>query len=168
MGREPFAAERSAALVRTSILWTDDRLESQEEIMENLVTRRSRRSLLGLLGVLAVSPKRSRAEAWWRTLDATAFPQANGDDRHWAKQPVVPNKIKDRIEPLEYSSQWLDPDSFLGRRVGLNLQVGLLKAVDVDSYLLPYREGKRPFWPSGEYRGCTFIRAMPSCARSCS
>jgi hypothetical protein len=99
MGREPFAAERSAALVRTSILWTDDRLESQEEIMENLVTRRSRRSLLGLLGVLAVSPKRSRAEAWWRTLDATAFPQANGDDRHWAKQPVVPNKIKDRIEP---------------------------------------------------------------------
>jgi hypothetical protein len=83
MGREPFAAERSAALVRTSILWTDDRLESQEEIMENLVTRRIfRRSLLGLLGVLAVSPKRSRAEAWWRTLDATAFPQANGDDRH--------------------------------------------------------------------------------------
>jgi uncharacterized protein len=122
--------------------------------MENLVNRRiSRRSLLGLLGVLAVSPKRSRAEVSWRMLDATAVPQASRDDRHWAKQPVVPNKIKDRIEPLEYSSQWLDPDSFLGRRVDLNLQVGLLKAVDVDSYLLPYRQGKRPFWPSGEYLG---------------
>ncbi|HVO62754.1 MAG TPA: beta-L-arabinofuranosidase domain-containing protein [Terriglobales bacterium] len=65
----------------------------------------------------------------------------------------MPNRVEDKIQPLEDSWQLLHPDSFLGRRLDLNTQVGLLQAIDLHSYLRPYREGKRPLWPSGEYLG---------------
>src|SRR4029077_11961821 len=113
----------------------------------------SRRSLLGVLGLLAVRSKRSIAEALWQTPAPQAARLATVEDRHWAKQPVVPNKVKDTLQPLGYSSQQLHPESFLGKHLDLNTQIGLLKAVDVDSYLRAYREGKRPFWPAGEYLG---------------
>jgi DUF1680 family protein len=115
--------------------------------------RISRRSLLGLLGVLALPSEASIAEPWCQDLKPATPPVATGEDRHWAKQPVVPNKIKDKIQPLDYSSQRLHPQSLLGCRLDLNVSAGLVKAIDIDSYLLPYREGKHPFWPSGEYLG---------------
>jgi uncharacterized protein len=122
--------------------------------MENRTGYRiSRRSLLGLLGMLAVPLKGSIAEAFQYSADPAPLPAKAAEGRHWAKQPIVPNKVSDKIQPLEYSSQSLHPESMLGQHLDLNTQVGLLKAIDIDSYLLPYREGKRPFWPSGEYLG---------------
>lgn len=70
-----------------------------------------------------------------------------------AKQPVVRNQVKEALQPLECSGQQLHPDSLLGRRLEINLRRGLLGAIDVESYLRPYREAKRPVWPSGEYLG---------------
>jgi DUF1680 family protein len=113
----------------------------------------SRRLMLGLLSTLAVPFQRSLVRAFGQAPEPAPIPPKIAGNRRWAKQPVVPNKIKDKIQPLEYSSQSLHPESLLGRRLDLNTQIGLLKAIDVDSYLLPYREGKRPFWPSGEYLG---------------
>ena len=121
--------------------------------------RISRRSLLGLLGLLTASCQRSLAGTFFRVSDPTLFPAAAAKGRNWAKQPVVANKVKDVINPLEYSSQWLHPESLLGRRLDLNLSAGLLKAIDIDSYLRPYREGKLPVWPSGEYLG-KFMQAF--------
>jgi DUF1680 family protein len=117
----------------------------------------SRRSLLRLLGLLVASCKRPLA--FFQAPESAAFPASPVEHRHWAKQPVVPNKIKDVIKPLEYSSQRLHPESLLGRRLNLNLQAGLLQAIDLNSYLQPYREGKRPVWPSGEYLG-KFMQAF--------
>ena len=115
--------------------------------------RFSRRSLLGLLSFFAVSRKECTAETFSRFFSPTGPAAAATEDRHWAKQPLVPNKIGDAIQPLEYACQRLHPESFLGRRVDINIQAGLLRAIDVDFYLRPYREGKRPLWPSGEYLG---------------
>ncbi len=78
---------------------------------------------------------------------------AYSESRPWAKEPVVTLKINDVCQPIAYSGQRIHPDSLLGRRLDINLNRGLLGAVDLDSYLRPYLEGKRPFWPSGEYLG---------------
>jgi len=72
---------------------------------------------------------------------------AYSESRPWAKEPVVPLKINDVCQPIAYSEQRIHPDSLLGRRLDINLNCGLLGAVDLDSYLRPYLEGKRPFWP---------------------
>lgn len=115
--------------------------------------RITRRSLLRLLGLLAVPRKGPGVDAFWQGLEPTPLPAAGPQYRQWAKQPVVLNKVENAINPLDYSSQWLHPESLLGHRLDLNLRDGLLKAIDIDSYLRPYREGKRPVWPSGEYLG---------------
>jgi len=134
--------------------------------------RISRRSLLGSLGVLAISP----TEALRRDFKLSAPASVDAKEREWAKHPVVPNKVQNKIQPLEYATQSLHPESFLGRRLDLNTQIGLLKTIDIDSYLLAYRERTRPLWPSGEYlgsscratRGCISIQAIPNSSRKCS
>ncbi|MGA8152496.1 MAG: beta-L-arabinofuranosidase domain-containing protein [Terriglobales bacterium] len=73
--------------------------------------------------------------------------------RPWVKEPIVPQKVAGLCQPIAYSGQRIDPNSLLGRRLEINLNRGLLDAVDLDSYLRPYREGTRPLWPSGEYLG---------------
>lgn len=112
--------------------------------------RVSRRSILGGMLGLAVLPNPLVTQTRGLPPASSAEP---AEVRRQAKQPVVPNRITDTIQPLDYSSHYLHPESFLGRRLELSLQNGLLKAVDLDSYLRPYREGKRPMWPSGEYLG---------------
>ena len=87
-----------------------------------------------------------------RPLEAIAA-GAYVESRTWAKEPVVPKKVADLCQPLAYSEQRIDPNSLLGRRLEINLNKGLLGAIDLDSYLRPYRGGPRPKWPSGEYLG---------------
>src|SRR5215813_3511888 len=90
----------------------------------------SRRTMLGLLSTLSVPFQGSLVEAFGQAPEPAPIPPKTAEERRWAKQPVVPNKIKDKIQPLEYSTQSLHPESFLGRRLDLNTQVGLLKAID--------------------------------------
>lgn len=75
------------------------------------------------------------------------------ESRSWVKEPIVPCKVAAICHPIAYSGQRLDPNSLLGRRLDINLNRGLLNAIDLDSYLRPYRGGERPVWPSGEYLG---------------
>ncbi len=91
--------------------------------------------------------------------DATLPQEATGEGPHWARQPIVPNKVRGMIQPLDYSSQQMHPESLLGRRLEINLNRGLLGAIELDSYLRPYREGTRPVWPAGEYLG-KFMQAF--------
>jgi uncharacterized protein len=116
----------------------------------------SRRTLLGLLsmaGLLAV-PGEGGATAFAFPSQNPTIPPINGGEKlKWMRRPVVPNKITDKIQPLEYSDQRLHPDSLLGRRIDLNMSRGLLGAIDLDSYLRPYLESTRPRWPAGEFLG---------------
>jgi DUF1680 family protein len=119
----------------------------------------SRRHLLGLIGAgILATPKRG-ATAGARLLSLQTMPTSTGEGRGWAKSPVVPNKIKDVIQPLEYSQEKLNPDSLLGRRLDIAVERGLLGAIDLDSYLRPYREGVQPRWPAGEFLG-KFMQAF--------
>ena len=68
-------------------------------------------------------------------------------------KPVVDNVKDEVMTPIPYECQQLNPDSLLGRRVDINLNRGLLGAVDEDVYLKPYETGLEPRWPSGEYLG---------------
>jgi len=60
--------------------------------------------------------------------------------RPWAMQPIVPRKVADVCQPIAYSRQRIDPTSPLGRRLHINLNRGLLGAIELDSCLRPYRE----------------------------
>ena len=120
--------------------------------------------LVAVMGVSAATEKRSvafesclssdeRRRMSSKQFGPNSTVAAGTENRTWAKRAVVPNKVNDKIQPLEYSTQTLDPDSFLGRRLDLNLRDGVLKVIDLESYLRPYKDGKRPMWPAGEYLG---------------
>jgi len=78
---------------------------------------------------------------------------AYAEVRPWVREPIVAQKVANLCQPIAYSAQWIDPNSLLGRRLEINLNLGLLGAIDLGSYLGPYREGTRPLWPAGEYLG---------------
>lgn len=119
----------------------------------------SRRRLLGLIGAgILATPKRG-VTAGARLLSVPTAPTSTGETRSWSKSPVVPNKVKDIIQPLGYSEEKLNPDSLLGRRLDVVVERGLLEAINLDSYLRPYREGVQPRWPAGEFLG-KFMQAF--------
>jgi hypothetical protein len=86
-------------------------------------------------------------------VDAPSETNTNKGLRTWAKAPVVANKIAEVCQPVRFAGQWLDPQSYLGRRVDINFNTGLLRTIDVDDYLKPYVTGETPKMPSGEYLG---------------
>ena len=105
-----------------------------------------------MTGLLATSAGQALAAPWPMT-DSARHAEAGYEPRRWMKQPIVPNQVEEKIRPLDYAEEVLAPDSLLGRRLEIARTVGLLQAIELDSYLRPYREKTRPRWPSGEYLG---------------
>ena len=97
------------------------------------------------------APSATSRAASSKAAGAAAEPQSGG--RTWAKAPVVANQIADVCHPFGYAGQRLDPASYLGRRVDINFNTGLLRTIDVDDSMKPYVTGEIPKMPSGEYLG---------------